>query len=221
MEQLCRSVEGWKSWNFEERERVRSSEEFLLPVRWDPESRGSHDWLLAVVTSSEPGRGLGAGASLHVRVLDRFGRPQAAQTVGRKLQALIGGVGARLGENVLVESEVCPQCESGQDSVFLVLGLLLARVAERACVSAMDSKGPTFVRDVRRALCAGFASMRAQPDASGHRDVYHDLVTESSCRALLRTLVTRPVLPETVRGAAGAAGPTTGSRAAGIFLFCL
>ena len=110
-------------------------------MRWDQESRGSHDWFLAIVMSAEPGCGLSSGTSLHVRVLDRFGRPQAAQTVGRKLQALIGGVGARLGENVLVEPEVCPQCESGQDSVFLVLGLLLSRIAQRAAVSAMDSKG--------------------------------------------------------------------------------
>ena len=92
--------------------------------------------------------------------------------------------------------------------MFLVSGLLLARVAQRAGVSSMDSKVPTFVRDVRRALCAAFASMRAQADASGNRDVYHDLVTEDSCRSLLRTLVTRPVLPETVRGAARAAGPS-------------
>ena len=130
-------------------------------MRWDQESRGSHDWLLAVVTSAEPGSGLCAGTSLHVRILHRFGRPQAAQTVARRLQALINGVGARLGEDVQVEAEVTAPCESGQESVFLVLGLLLARVAQHACVAAMDSKGPTFVRDVRRALCAAFAFMRA------------------------------------------------------------
>ena len=105
-------------------------------------------------------------------------------------------------------AEESAPCESGQESVFLVLGLLLARVAQRAGFSSMDSKVPTFVRDVRRALCAAFAAMRAQADASGNRDVYHDLVREDSCRSLLRTLVTRPVLPETVRGAACAAGPS-------------
>ena len=45
VDQLCRSVEVWKSWSFDERERVRASAEFLLPVRWDQESRGSHDCL--------------------------------------------------------------------------------------------------------------------------------------------------------------------------------
>ena len=67
------------------------------------------------------------------------------------------------------------------------------------------------MRDVRRALCAAFAAMRAQADASGNRDVYHDLATEASCRTLLRTLVTRPVLPETLRGAASVAGSSRSS----------
>ena len=75
----------------------------------------------------------------------------------------------------------------------------------------MDSKASTFVRDVRRALCAAFAAMRAQADASGNRDVYHDLVTEMACRSLLQTLVTRPALPETVRSALGAPGPLQNS----------
>ena len=48
VDELCRTVEGWKSWNFEEREHARSSEEFLLPVCLDPEGRGSNDWLLAI-----------------------------------------------------------------------------------------------------------------------------------------------------------------------------
>ena len=178
MEQLCRTVEGWQSWNFEMRERVRSAEEFVLPVRVDPQGRGSHDWILAVVKPADAGEGLGAGKPLHVLVLDRFGRPQVAQTVARKLQALIGGVGARLGNDVQVEAEESAPCESGQESVFLVLGLLLARVAQRAGVSSMDSKVPTFVRDVRRALCAAFAAMRAQADASGNRDVYNDTLME-------------------------------------------
>ena len=86
--------------------------------------------------------------------------------------------------------------------MILVLGLLLGRVAQRAGVSAMDAKCSTFVRDVRRALCAAFAAMRAQADASGHRDVYHDLATQASCRSLLQVLVTRPALPETVRAGA-------------------
>ena len=207
VDELCRTVEGWKSWNFEERERARSSEEFLLPVCLDPEGRGSNDWVLAVVTGVEAGERLRVGRSLHVRVVDRFGRAHAAQTVARKLQMLIGGVGARTGDDdVQVETEVSPPCDGNQESIFLVLGLLLARVARRAGVSAMDSKVPTFVRDVRRALCAAFAAMRAQADASGHRDVHHDLVTEASCRALLETLVTRPALPETVRGRAGTSG---------------
>ena len=32
---MCRSVEGWRSWNHEERERARASSEFFLPVLWD------------------------------------------------------------------------------------------------------------------------------------------------------------------------------------------
>ena len=147
---------------------------------------------------------------MHVLILDRFGRQEAAQMVARKLQALIGGVRARVGDDVQVATEVCPPCESSQESIFLVLGLLLGRVARHAGVSAMDSGVPTFVRDVRRALSAAFAAMRAQADASGHRDVYHDLVTEDSCRALLRTLVTRPALPETLRSGAGTAGSASG-----------
>ena len=79
---------------------MRSSEEFLLPLRWDVEGRGSNDWLLAVVTSTAQGGKLSAGTTLHVRVLDRFGRPRVAQTVSRQLQALIGGVGARIEEDV-------------------------------------------------------------------------------------------------------------------------
>merc|ERR1712032_938998 len=93
--------------------------------------------------------------------------------------------------------------------MFLVLGLLLARVAHHGGVPAMDSSVPTFVRDVRRALSAAFGVMRAQADGSGHRDVYHGLATEASCMSLLRTLVTRPALPETVRSGAGATGPAT------------
>ena len=81
VDDLCRSIEGWKSWNFKERERARSSEEFLLPVCLDAEGRGSNDWLLAVVTSAEAGERLGVGKALRVRVIDRFPRPQAAQTL--------------------------------------------------------------------------------------------------------------------------------------------
>ena len=55
VDELCRTVEGWKSWSFEERDRVQSSEEFVLPVLLDREGRGSHDWLLAIVTSGETG----------------------------------------------------------------------------------------------------------------------------------------------------------------------
>lgn len=206
VDDLCRSIEGWKSWNFKERERARSSEEFLLPVCLDAEGRGSNDWLLAVVTSAEAGERLGVGKALRVRVIDRFPRPQAAQTVARKLQAVIGGVGAGIGIDVQVEMEESSLCDSRHESMILVLDLLLGRVAQRAGVSAMDSKCSTFVRDVRRALCAAFAAMRAQADASGHRDVYHDLATQASCRSLLQVLVTRPALPETVRAGADPGG---------------
>ena len=151
-----------------------------------------------------------------MRVIDRFPRPQAAQTVARKLQAVIGGVGAGIGMDVQVELEESPLCDSRHESMILVLGLLLGRVAQRAGVSAMDAKGSTFVRDVRRALCAAFAAMRAQADASGHRDVYHDLATQASCRSLLQVLVTRPALPETVRAGADPGGLVrSGARAEG------
>ena len=161
VDDLCRTVEGWKSWSFEERERVRSAAEFVLPVLWDVEGRGSHDWLLIVVASTVPGESLGAAGRLVARVADRFGRAQAAATAARKLEALVGGVGAHLGARMEIEMKGCPPCESAHESMILVLGLLLARVAHHAGVPAMESGAPTFVRDVRRALCAAFASMRA------------------------------------------------------------
>ena len=68
-----------------------------MPVLWDVEGRGSNDWVLAVVTSTVAGESLAGAQRLRARVMDRFGRPQVAATVARKLEALIGGVGARLG----------------------------------------------------------------------------------------------------------------------------
>ncbi len=142
---------------------MRSAVEFVLPVLLDVEGRGSHDWILAVVTPTEPGKSLGSAQGLRARVMDRFGRPQAATIVARKLEAMLCGVGGRLGIGMQVDTEVCPPCETGHESMDLVLGLLLARVAHHGGVAAMDSGVPTFVRDVRRALCAAFASSVRRP----------------------------------------------------------
>ena len=76
------------------------------------------------------------------------------QPIGRKAAALLGGAD-RFGGRCEVEFTVGPGCERAQDSILLVLGLLLGRVADHARVLAMDSHVPSFVRDVRQALAQG------------------------------------------------------------------
>ena len=122
---------------------MRSAAEFVLPVLWDVEGRGSHDWLLIVVPSTVPGESLGAAGRLVARVADRFGRAQAAATAARKLEALVGGVGAHLGARMEIEMKGCPPCESAHESMILVLGLLLARVAEDLAWIAFIMRDPS------------------------------------------------------------------------------
>ena len=94
---MCRTVEGWRSWNHEERERARAASEFLLPVLWDPTGRGSHDWVLAIAESSKSGEAIGCAADLCVTVFDRASRPQAANAISEKVAALLRGVRSHAG----------------------------------------------------------------------------------------------------------------------------
>ena len=58
--------------------------------------RGARDWLLARVTPEEGADNLAAGAgALRVQVFDRARRPGAADLIGGKVRALLGGVSAR------------------------------------------------------------------------------------------------------------------------------
>ena len=190
---LCDTVEGWSSWREGGRWRARAAQEFLLPVLWDTEGRGSWNWVLVSLLGSAEGRRLSDGG-VRVQVQDRVARykNRDLQTIGRKAAALLGGAEARSAGSTDVEFTVGPGCERAQDSILLVLGLLLGRVAHHAQVPAMDSRAPSFVRDVRLALAQVFWSVREEADARGSREVLPQFETEAACRELLRRLVTRP-----------------------------
>ena len=93
-----------------------------------------------------------------------------------------------------VKVDTCPSCDSSNDSIVLVLGLLLQRIARRCGVPEMSSIGPTFVRDVRRALCAGFTALRVDADEAGDREVFNLLAAEAPCKSILAKLCTRPAV---------------------------
>ena len=75
-----------------------------------------------------------------------------------------------------------------------MLGLLLQRDARRCGITEMRSDSQTFVRDVRRALCAGFTALRVEADEAGDREVFNVLAAEKPCKSILATLCTRPAV---------------------------
>ena len=112
---MCRTVEGWRSWNHEERERARAASEFFLPVLWDPAGRGSHDWVLVVAESAKADEAIGQAETLRVSVFDRASRPQAANAISEKINALLRGVRSHTGGAVQVKVESCPSCDNSND----------------------------------------------------------------------------------------------------------
>ena len=154
--------------------------------------RGPSDWVLVSVLGPAEGRQLSQG-TMRVQVQDRVQRysNRELQAIGQKVGALLGGAGARSGRGFEVALAEGPGCESSLDSIILVLGLLLGRVAQHAQVPAMDSRAPSFVKDVRAAMARVFWSVREEADARGSREVLAQFETEEECRSLLERLVTR------------------------------
>ena len=160
--------------------------------------RGARDWLLARVTPEEGADNLAAGAgALRVQVFDRARRPGAADLIGGKLRALVGGVSARSAPGCHVEYGDFPATAGVHEAGVCVLGLICERLAAAARLSghgastpedpclAIESSSPSFARDVRRALVRVFAKLREEADASMNRDVYVYLASASACRGLL------------------------------------
>ena len=79
VEHLCSTVEGWQSWSQKERERVRASNEFVIPVQWTSadSTAAGRDWLFASATPENGAGSLMVASRLRVRVFDRIARPSA------------------------------------------------------------------------------------------------------------------------------------------------
>ena len=169
---------------------------------------------LAVAESTKAGEPIASADALRVFVFDRVRRPQAVDTIAEKIHALLRGVRLRTGSAADVKVEACPLCESCNDSIVLSLGVLIQHVARRCGVAEMDGGSVTFVRDVRRALCAVFTALRVEADEVGDREVFNLLASEAQRKAILTKLCTRPAAIERVVGASSAAiasrGPTEG-----------
>ena len=206
VENLCSTVEGWQSWNQQERERVRSSREFVLPVLWSTTDSSSpgRDWLFASVTPEGDAGSLMAAPRLRVRVFDRVGRPTAPEQIGRKLVALVRGVVSRRTDMLHAELGAFPVCAGSQDSIVAVTGLVFERLAAAVMVVGYAGASPPpssllltsgsadFVREVRRSLSRTFAKLRQEADACGKRDVCSGyMVTEVACREIMGLLAFR------------------------------
>ena len=203
VEHLCATVEGWQSWSLAERARVRASREFVVPVLWDPEGRGARDWLLARVTPGEGAVDFFGAVTPRVQVFDRARRSSAAESIARKLSALLGGVAARGAGDSIVEHGDFPAIAGVHEAAVCVFGLICERLAAAARLAgralpvsdgahrSIDSGSASFAGDVRLALVRAFAKLREEADASMNRDVYVYLASVPTCCALLDLLMTR------------------------------
>ena len=149
---------------------------------------------------------------MRVRVQDRVGR--SPTEIGWKVAALPGGEEARIGRRFEVQRpQRVGDGVSTHDSVLLVLGTILGRLAECAGMEGMDAGAPGFVGDVRGALCRVFCSIRVEADSRGAREVLPQFEDASACRQLLQTLVSRVSPGEVSRPLAGARGAGSSCRA--------
>ena len=70
-EQVARLVSGWVQFGDDEKARLRSSRELLLPVCVDPQGNGkSSDWLFLRLRSSDADAALNEGGGLDVEVAE-------------------------------------------------------------------------------------------------------------------------------------------------------